>query len=82
VVLGDFVQEHKYREKIAEGGDMLPKLGPGELLIIFLIVLLLFGASRLRDVGGALGGAIRDFRSAVSGSDEEKGEGEGEEKEA
>jgi len=51
---------------------MLPKLGPGELLIIFLIVLLIFGASRLRDIGGAMGGAIRDFRSAVSGGDEEQ----------
>jgi len=61
---------------------MFPKLGPGELLIIFLIVLLLFGASRLRDIGGAMGGAIRDFRSALSGGDEEqdKGEKEGEEK--
>lgn len=55
---------------------MLPKLGPGELLIIFLIVLLLFGASRLRDIGGAMGGAIRDFRSALSGGDEEQDKGE------
>jgi sec-independent protein translocase protein TatA len=59
---------------------MLPKLGPGELLIIFLIVLLLFGASRLRDIGGAMGGAIRDFRSALSGTDEEQGKEEEEEK--
>ncbi len=55
---------------------MLPRLGPGELLIIFLIVILLFGASRLREIGGAMGGAIREFRSAVSGADEEKGKGE------
>jgi sec-independent protein translocase protein TatA len=59
---------------------MLPHLGPSELLIIFLIVLLLFGASRLRDIGGALGGAIRDFRKAVSDVDEELGKGEKEEK--
>jgi sec-independent protein translocase protein TatA len=51
---------------------MFSQIGPTELLLIFLIILLLFGASRLRDVGGALGGAIRDFRSAVSGADEEK----------
>jgi len=30
-----------------------------------------FGASRLRDIGGALGGAISEFRSSVSGPDEE-----------
>ncbi len=55
---------------------MFSQIGPTELLLIFLIILLLFGASRLRDVGGALGGAIRDFRSAVSGTDEEKGKEE------
>ncbi len=55
---------------------MLGQIGAPELLLFFLIILLLFGASRLRDVGGALGGAIRDFRSAVSGADEEQGERE------
>jgi sec-independent protein translocase protein TatA len=55
---------------------MFSQIGPFELLLVFLIILLVFGASRLRDVGGALGGAIRDFRSAVSGEDEEQGGGE------
>lgn len=58
---------------------MLGQIGAPELLLFFLIILLLFGASRLRDVGGALGGAIRDFRSAVSGADEEQDKGEKEE---
>jgi len=58
---------------------MLPKLGPGELLIIFLIILLIFGASRLRDIGGAMGGAIRDFRNALTGAEEEQSKGEKEE---
>jgi sec-independent protein translocase protein TatA len=58
---------------------MFSQIGPTELLLLFLIILLLFGASRLRDVGGALGGAIRDFRSAVSGADEEKDKEEKEE---
>ncbi len=61
---------------------MFGQIGPPELLLFFLIILLLFGASRLRDLGGALGGAIRDFRSAVSGADEEHGEGEKEEQKA
>ena len=61
---------------------MLGQIGAPELLLFFLIILLLFGASRLRDVGGALGGAIRDFRSAVSGADEEQGKGEQEEQKA
>ena len=55
---------------------MLGSIGVPELLLFFLIILLLFGASRLRDVGGALGGAIRDFRSAVSGADEEQDKSE------
>jgi sec-independent protein translocase protein TatA len=59
-----------------EEEDMFGQIGAPELLLFFLIVLLLFGASRLRDVGGALGGAIRDFRSAVSGADGEQDKGE------
>ncbi len=37
-------------------------LGTTELLIIAVIVLLLFGAKRLPDIGKGLGGAIREFR--------------------
>jgi sec-independent protein translocase protein TatA len=58
---------------------MFGQIGAPELLLFLLIILLLFGASRLRDIGGAMGGAIRDFRSAVSGADEEQGKGEKEE---
>ena len=36
-----------------------------ELLIILVIVVVLFGASRLRGLGGALGGSIREFKTAV-----------------
>jgi sec-independent protein translocase protein TatA len=61
---------------------MFSSIGVPELLLFFLIILLLFGASRLRDVGGALGGAIRDFRSAVTGADEEQDKGEKEEQKA
>ena len=61
---------------------MFGQIGAPELLLFFLIILLLFGASRLRDMGGALGGAIRDFRSAVSGADEEQGQVEKEEQKA
>ena len=62
---------------------MFGQIGVPELLLFLLIILLLFGASRLRDVGGAMGGAIRDFRSAVSDVDEEQDEGKrGEDKEA
>jgi sec-independent protein translocase protein TatA len=36
-----------------------------ELLIILVIIIVLFGATRLRGVGGALGGSIREFKKAV-----------------
>jgi sec-independent protein translocase protein TatA len=44
---------------------MPAKLGVMELVIILVIVLLIFGASRLRDVGKGFGGAINAFRSEV-----------------
>ncbi|SFD57176.1 sec-independent protein translocase protein TatA [Thiohalospira halophila DSM 15071] len=45
-----------------------------QLLIILAIVLVLFGAKRLRNVGGDLGAAVKGFRSAVSeeGGDKDK----------
>ncbi len=38
-------------------------LGPTELIIIAVIILLLFGAKRLPDIGKGLGGAIREFKN-------------------
>jgi sec-independent protein translocase protein TatA len=37
-------------------------LGPTELIIIAVIVLLIFGAKRLPDIGKGIGGAIREFK--------------------
>jgi len=54
---------------------MIGGLGAPELLIILVIVLLIFGASRLTDIGGSLGKGIKEFRSAVrddDGKDETK----------
>jgi sec-independent protein translocase protein TatA len=42
-----------------------------QLLIILLIVLLLFGAKRLRTLGGDLGGAVKGFREAMGDGKEE-----------
>ncbi len=44
-------------------------LGPMELLIILLIVITLFGASRIAGIGGALGSSIREFKKAVNDDD-------------
>jgi sec-independent protein translocase protein TatA len=40
-------------------------LGMGELIVIFLMVLLLFGAKRLPEIGSALGKGIREFKGSV-----------------
>jgi sec-independent protein translocase protein TatA len=44
-------------------------LGATELLIILAIVVLLFGARRLPEIGSGLGRAIRGFKEGVSGKD-------------
>jgi sec-independent protein translocase protein TatA len=41
-------------------------LGMGELLVILVIVLLIFGAGKLPQVGDAMGRAIRNFRSSAN----------------
>ncbi|RKX26872.1 MAG: twin-arginine translocase TatA/TatE family subunit [Candidatus Zixiibacteriota bacterium] len=49
-------------------------LGPGELLLIFLGVLLLFGAKRLPEIARGLGKGISEFKKSVKDtSDEIKG---------
>ena len=45
-------------------------LGVPELLIILVIVVLLFGASRISGVASALGGSIKAFKTAVKDDDE------------
>jgi len=40
------------------------KFGMGELVIIFLIILLLFGASKLPEIARALGKSIKEFKKA------------------
>jgi sec-independent protein translocase protein TatA len=41
-------------------------LGPLELVIILLVLVMLFGASRLADIGGSLGKGIKEFRREVA----------------
>ena len=40
------------------------KFGMGELIVVFLIILLLFGASKLPEIARALGKSIKDFKKA------------------
>ena len=45
-------------------------IGPAELIILLVIVLIVFGAGRLPEVGAALGKGIREFRKAQTDADE------------
>lgn len=47
-------------------------LGPTELLIVLVIVIVLFGTSRIANIGRDLGTAMREFRKGVSGEEEKK----------
>jgi sec-independent protein translocase protein TatA len=53
-------------------------IGVTELLIILAIVLLLFGTKKLRNIGGDLGGAIKNFRTSMKEGESEKSESESE----
>ena len=46
---------------------------PSHLLVLLLIVLIIFGPSKLGDVGGALGKAIKDFKKAMNDDDTKPG---------
>lgn len=48
----------------------MPSLGVPELMIVFLIVVVLFGASRLPQIGKGLGEGIRNFKKGMKGADE------------
>lgn len=46
-------------------------LGPWELLLIFLAILLLFGAKRLPDIAQGMGKGIREFKKAMKDTTDE-----------
>jgi sec-independent protein translocase protein TatA len=45
----------------------MPNIGPLELIIVLVIVLLIFGAKRLPEVGRGLGTGMREFKDSVTG---------------
>ncbi len=48
--------------------------GLTEILIIFLIILILFGAKRIPDLAKGLGSSIKNFKNGIQGQDETNGE--------
>ncbi len=51
---------------------MLRDIGPLEIGLVLVIILLVFGAGKLPQVGSALGKSIREFRKASRGDYDEK----------
>ncbi|HEX9014461.1 MAG TPA: twin-arginine translocase TatA/TatE family subunit [Chloroflexota bacterium] len=47
----------------------MPSLGPGELVVLLVIVIIIFGVGKLPEVGGALGKSIKEFRNASTDED-------------
>lgn len=45
---------------------------PWQLILILLVILVIFGASKLPEFGKGLGEGIRNFKKALSGEEEEK----------
>ena len=54
----------------------IPGLGTGELVIILVIVLVLFGPKRLPQLGKSLGKTMKSLRDGIEGKDEDEAEEE------
>lgn len=51
---------------------MLSGISIWQLLIVLVIIMLLFGTKKLRNIGSDLGGAVKGFKSAVKDGEEEQ----------
>jgi len=54
----------------------MPNIGPTELIIVLVIVLVLFGVGRISKIAGEMGSGIRAFKDGLKGEDEEGDENE------
>lgn len=48
----------------------MPNLGMGELLVVLVIVLLVFGANRLPQIGEGIGKAVRNLKRGLNADDD------------
>ena len=49
----------------------MPSVGPLEIIIVLVIVLIIFGPKRLPDLGRSLGRGMREFKDSVTGKDKD-----------
>lgn len=55
----------------------MPNIGPLEIVIVLVVVLLIFGPKRLPDLGRSLGSGMREFKDSVTGKDSDRDELDG-----
>jgi sec-independent protein translocase protein TatA len=51
---------------------IVPNIGPTELIIVLVIVLLIFGPKRLPGLGKQLGTGMREFKDSITGKDKDE----------
>jgi sec-independent protein translocase protein TatA len=59
----------------------MPNIGPLEIAIVLVIVLIIFGPKRLPELGRSMGKGIRDFKGALSHDDDDEDSVEGKKRE-
>jgi sec-independent protein translocase protein TatA len=52
----------------------MPNIGPIEIIIVLVIVLIIFGPKRLPDLGRSMGRGMREFKDSVTGKNKEQDE--------
>jgi TatA/E family protein of Tat protein translocase len=50
----------------------MPNIGPLEIVIVLVVVLVIFGPKRLPDLGRSLGRGMREFKDSVTGNDKDE----------
>jgi sec-independent protein translocase protein TatA len=50
----------------------MPNIGPTELIIVLVIVLVIFGPKKLPGLGRSLGTSMREFKDSITGKDDDK----------
>jgi sec-independent protein translocase protein TatA len=50
----------------------MPNIGPFELIIVLVIVLVIFGPKKLPGLGRSLGTSMREFKDSITGKDDDK----------
>lgn len=59
-------------KKVLTGGNTMFGLGPMELTIILVIILIIFGAGRLPEIGSGIGKGIKNFKKSLKDTESEK----------